>query len=52
MFLKSNRILIGAIAIWLIANLLTALWLNLDPDEAYYWMYAHQLDWGLPCWPC
>ena len=32
--------------IWLVLNLLQAAFTPLDPDEAYYWMYAQQLDWG------
>lgn len=32
--------------IWLVLNLLQAALSPLDPDEAYYWMYAGQLDWG------
>jgi hypothetical protein len=31
---------------WLVLNLLQAGLTPLDPDEAYYWMYAGQLDWG------
>lgn len=34
------------LAIWLALNALQAAFTNLDPDEAYYWMYARQLDWG------
>lgn len=36
---------LGIVA-WLILNLVQAAFLPLDPDEAYYWMYAQQLDWG------
>ncbi len=32
--------------IWLVLNVLQAAFTRLDPDEAYYWMYAKQLDWG------
>ncbi|PHN02676.1 ArnT family glycosyltransferase [Flavilitoribacter nigricans] len=31
---------------WLAFNLLQAALLGLDPDEAYYWIYAKALDWG------
>lgn len=31
---------------WLFINLLQALLSPIDADEAYYWMYASQLDWG------
>ncbi len=30
----------------LLLNLLQAGFTQLDPDEAYYWVYAQQLDWG------
>ncbi|GJM32939.1 MAG: hypothetical protein DHS20C18_19400 [Saprospiraceae bacterium] len=33
-------------AIWLVINLFQAGLTPLDPDEAYYWMYASSLDWG------
>jgi hypothetical protein len=31
---------------WLVLNTIQAGWSPLDADEAYYWMYAQQLDWG------
>lgn len=34
------------LAIWVLLNLLQAGFTPLDPDEAYYWVYAQQLDWG------
>lgn len=34
------------ILIYGILNLVQATFMELDPDEAYYWMYAQQLDWG------
>lgn len=34
------------IIVFTILNLLQATFTELDPDEAYYWMYAKQLDWG------
>lgn len=34
------------LAIWVLLNLLQAAFTQLDPDEAYYWVYAQQLDWG------
>ncbi len=33
-------------ALWLILNLLQAYFTTLIDDEAYYWMYSRQLDWG------
>ncbi len=32
--------------LWLGVNLLQAAFTELDPDEAYYWMYAQELAWG------
>lgn len=34
------------LVLWFVLNALQAALTNLDPDEAYYWMYAHALDWG------
>ncbi len=34
------------LAAWFVLNVLQAAFTNLDPDEAYYWMYAKALDWG------
>ena len=31
---------------WLLLNLVQAFFSPIDADEAYYWMYAGQLDWG------
>ncbi len=31
---------------WLLVGWAQALFTELDPDEAYYWMYSRQLDWG------
>ncbi|MBK6948526.1 MAG: glycosyltransferase family 39 protein [Haliscomenobacter sp.] len=36
----------GFIGIWALFNFLQAAFLPLDPDEAYYWEYARDLDWG------
>lgn len=44
--LNGRRLFWGFLFIWLIINVLQAAFTGLDPDEAYYWMYAHQLDWG------
>lgn len=46
MFSNWKRFFGFGIGIWLLLNLLQAALLQLDPDEAYYWMYAQQLDWG------
>ena len=34
------------LGIVLVVNLLQSYWTELDPDEAYYWMYSRVLDWG------
>lgn len=46
MFSNWKRFFGFGIGIWLLLNILQAAFLQLDPDEAYYWMYAQQLDWG------
>lgn len=39
-------ILIYGILIWMFINGIQAFFTELDPDEAYYWMYSRHLDWG------
>ncbi|MBX2877521.1 MAG: glycosyltransferase family 39 protein [Saprospiraceae bacterium] len=46
MFSNWKRFFGFGIGIWLLLNIIQAAFLPLDPDEAYYWMYAQQLDWG------
>ena len=36
----------GFLALWLYINLLSATFTGLAHDEAYYWMYSRNLDWG------
>ncbi|NUO00004.1 MAG: glycosyltransferase family 39 protein [Saprospiraceae bacterium] len=36
----------GFLAVWLLLNLVQGAFTELDPDEAYYWMYSQALDWG------
>ena len=31
---------------WAVSLVLQAIYTGLMADEAYYWMYSHQLDWG------
>lgn len=48
-FLKdnnSNRGIWYLLLIWFIANIITTSFLELSNDEAYYWMYSQNLDWG------
>lgn len=42
MTLKKRHILL----IWFALNIIQAIITPLHPDEAYYWLYAQQLDWG------
>lgn len=37
---------ITLLLIWMLFNFVQAAYLELDPDEAYYWLYSRQLDWG------
>ena len=39
-------ILLGFLLVWLVLNLLQAGLTELDPDEAYYFMYSRDLAWG------
>ena len=45
-FLQTHRPILLFVAAWAAVNVFQAWWLSLDPDEAYYWAYAHRLDWG------
>ena len=38
--------LIIGLLIWALINGVQAYFTELDPDEAYYWMYSRHLDWG------
>lgn len=40
------NLLLPGLGVFLLLNLLTAALTELYSDEAYYWMYAQQLDWG------
>jgi hypothetical protein len=44
-FLKKNSLIIFLLC-WFLVNLLQAGTTELLDDEAYYWVYAHFLDWG------
>ena len=41
-----KRITIFAIFIWLLVNVLQAVFTPIHIDEAYYWMFSQHLDWG------
>ncbi|MCB0597219.1 MAG: glycosyltransferase family 39 protein [Lewinellaceae bacterium] len=43
---EGKRWLWGLLSAWALANIFQAALTELDPDEAYYWMYSLELDWG------
>ena len=45
-FWETHRPILFFLGAWAAVNIFQAAWLPLDPDEAYYWAYAHRLDWG------
>ncbi|MFO7719216.1 MAG: glycosyltransferase family 39 protein, partial [Gillisia sp.] len=43
---KQTYFFLGFLLIWAVLNLLSAAFTGLAHDEAYYWMYSQNLDWG------
>lgn len=43
---SATRLFFLFLLIWFGLNVLQSVFTELDPDEAYYWVYSHQLDWG------
>ena len=43
---KSLYFLFTCVILWCVVDLFQAGFTELDPDEAYYWLYSRQLDWG------
>lgn len=43
---RNNRIIIWFLLGWTLFNLIQSCTLELQGDEAYYWMYSKYLDWG------
>jgi hypothetical protein len=43
---KKERVFLIFLVIWLLMNVLQSFFTQLHPDEAYYWMYSRNLDWG------
>lgn len=43
---KNEYLSIFWLSLLLLFNLIFGAWVNLIGDEAYYWMYAQNLDWG------
>jgi len=42
----ATRLFSAFLLLWLLLNGLQAGLTELDPDEAYYWVYSQELDWG------
>ena len=34
------------LALWALLNIIQATFMDLHPDEAYYWLYSKFMDWG------
>lgn len=43
---QSNKIIWYFLLVWTVLNIIQASTLELQGDEAYYWMYSRYLDWG------
>lgn len=43
---KAFKIRFWFFALWIVVNLIQIIFMEAFHDEAYYWMYAQQLDWG------
>lgn len=43
---KKSRNITIFVLVWLVINLFTAGYLELSPDESYYWLYGQKFDWG------
>ena len=43
---RRSKHLLLFLAGWLLINFLQAYFTELDPDEAYYWLYSKELAWG------
>ncbi len=41
-----NRIILYFLLVWTVLNAIQAYTLELQGDEAYYWLYSRYLDWG------
>jgi len=44
--IQSNKIILYFLLLWTILNAIQAYTLELQGDEAYYWLYSRYLDWG------
>jgi len=43
---QSNKIILYFLLLWTLLNAIQAFTLELQADEAYYWLYSRYLDWG------
>lgn len=43
---KQSKYILLFIGFWFLINTLTAAYIELGADEAYYWVYGRKLDWG------
>jgi len=43
---RNNKIILFFLLAWTLLNAIQAFTLELQGDEAYYWMYSRYLDWG------
>ncbi len=43
---SAKTLFLAFLLVWLLLNLFQAAFTELDPDEAYYWVYSLSLDWG------
>ena len=43
---QTPKIFIGFLIVWTFINAVQAGFMELHPDEAYYWIYSRFLDWG------
>src|ERR1700744_4141124 len=44
--IQSDKIIFYFLLFWTILNAIQAYTMELQADEAYYWMYSRYLDWG------
>jgi hypothetical protein len=43
---SNERMLLVFLGVWTLINIITASFVELHADEAYYWVYSRFLDWG------
>lgn len=43
---KGSFLISGFLLLWILLNSFSAIYTGLAHDEAYYWMYSQNLDWG------